>query len=142
MPRSTSRNRSPNLNGHVETYGDLEYGIEKFPDFDIGDNAKPLNHTCKSNEHANRSVALDDQWLPRRDGRVKWVPKEQSSNASGHGRQKSITNAIRNIRAGSVGQNAHEIADALRAPVSWKLIVWSPTPMTYKAAILIPHANT
>ncbi|EFY85901.1 hypothetical protein J3459_015123 [Metarhizium acridum] len=43
----------------------------------------------------------------------------------GHGRQKSLSDAIRTIRTrkGSVSQNAHEIADALRAPVSPKLVI-------------------
>lgn len=42
-----------------------------------------------------------------------------------HGRQKSLSDAIRTIktRKGSVSANAHEIADALKAPVSVKLIV-------------------
>lgn len=45
----------------------------------------------------------------------------------GHGRQKSLSDAFRTIRTrkGSVSQNAHEIADALRAPVSPKLVVRS-----------------
>lgn len=50
----------------------------------------------------------------------------------GHGRQKSLSDAFRTIRTrkGSVSQNAHEIADALRAPVSPKLVVClhSPNP--------------
>ncbi|OAA44340.1 hypothetical protein NOR_04068 [Metarhizium rileyi] len=43
----------------------------------------------------------------------------------GRGRQKSLSDAIRTIRTrkGSVSQNAHEIADALRAPVSPRLVV-------------------
>ncbi|KAG6029912.1 hypothetical protein E4U40_000221 [Claviceps sp. LM458 group G5] len=47
------------------------------------------------------------------------------SSARGHGRQKSLSDALRTIRTrkGSVSQNAHEIADALRAPVSPKLVI-------------------
>ncbi|KAG5981174.1 hypothetical protein E4U54_006673, partial [Claviceps lovelessii] len=47
-----------------------------------------------------------------------------NGSARGHGRQKSLTDAFRTIRTrkGSVSQNAHEIADALRAPVSPKLV--------------------
>lgn len=46
-------------------------------------------------------------------------------SARGHGRQKSLGDAIRTIRTrkGSVSQNAHELADALRAPVSPKLVI-------------------
>jgi hypothetical protein len=52
--------------------------------------------------------------------------------ALGHERQKSLGDAIRTIknRHGSVSQNAHEIADALKAPVSARLIVRGP-PFPY-----------
>ncbi|KAI9863833.1 MAG: suppressor of loss of ypt1 [Trichoglossum hirsutum] len=42
-----------------------------------------------------------------------------------HGRQRSLSDAIKHIhsRRGSVAANAHEIADALKAPVSPKLII-------------------
>ena len=42
-----------------------------------------------------------------------------------HDRQKSISDAFRTIRTrkASVSDNAHEIAEALRAPVSVKIIV-------------------
>jgi solute carrier family 35 protein E1 len=45
--------------------------------------------------------------------------------ARGHSRQKSLTDAFRTIRTrkGSVSANAQEIAEALKAPVSPKLIV-------------------
>ncbi|KAG5926176.1 hypothetical protein E4U53_003138 [Claviceps sorghi] len=48
-----------------------------------------------------------------------------NGSARGHGRQKSLSDAFRTIRTrkGSVSQNAHEIADALRAPVSPKLVI-------------------
>ncbi|KAJ8125871.1 hypothetical protein O1611_g7766 [Lasiodiplodia mahajangana] len=56
---------------------------------------------------------------------VNTIRPAPAPSRGGHGRQKSISEAIRTIRdrRGSVGQNAHEIADALRAPVSAKLIV-------------------
>ncbi|KAH6604981.1 hypothetical protein Trco_006688 [Trichoderma cornu-damae] len=54
-------------------------------------------------------------------------PAGNTWSASGrtHGRQKSLGDAFRTIRArnGSMSQNAHEIADALRAPVSPKLVI-------------------
>ena len=50
---------------------------------------------------------------------------EPVSRDSKHGRQKSISEAIRTIRTrkGSLGHNAHEIADSLKAPVSPAVIV-------------------
>ncbi|KAF7543774.1 hypothetical protein G7Z17_g10463 [Cylindrodendrum hubeiense] len=64
-----------------------------------------------------------DRWLPvgRPDlNQSGWSPANR-----GHSRQKSLGDAFRNIRArnGSVSQNAQEIADALRAPVSPKLVI-------------------
>lgn len=63
--------------------------------------------------------------VPPRDSSTSvWTPSGNTSIGR-HNRQKSLTDAFRTIRArnGSVGQNAHEIADALRAPLSPKLIV-------------------
>lgn len=50
-----------------------------------------------------------------------------------HGRQKSLSDAFKTIRTrkGSMSQNAQEIAEALKAPVSWTLIslcsIWYAT---------------
>lgn len=57
-----------------------------------------------------------DRWQPRRDSRL---------GHTSHGRQKSLSEALRTIRTrkGSVSQHAHEIADALKAPLSPKLIM-------------------
>ncbi|MCJ1307030.1 suppressor of loss of ypt1 [Agyrium rufum] len=42
-----------------------------------------------------------------------------------HSRQKSLSDALRTIRTrkGSVSANAHEIAEALKAPVSYRLVI-------------------
>lgn len=62
------------------------------------------------------ALAATDRWQPRRDSRL---------GHSSHSRQKSLSEALRTIRTrkGSVSQNAHELADALKAPLSPKLIV-------------------
>jgi solute carrier family 35 protein E1 len=61
------------------------------------------------------------------NGNLNGYPAANTWSASGrsHTRQKSLGDAFRTIRArkGSMSQNAHEIADALRAPVSPKLVV-------------------
>ena len=79
----------------------------------------------------NGSAMLNGaRWNPRRESLsrgVRWngTAQQPSTSPYGHGRQKSLSDAIRTIRTrhGSVSQNAHEIADALKAPVSPKLIV-------------------
>lgn len=98
---------------------------EKFPDFDAGTAGHalpngqqsqrwPQNGYTNGNGNGTATKPLD-RWQARRDSRVRWAP--------GHGRQASITNAVHRMRSASMSQNAHEIAEALRAPVSWKLIV-------------------
>jgi hypothetical protein len=69
-------------------------------------------------------------WAPRRySNRQRWAVAPTSSAAypshSRHIRQKSLSEALHNIRtrSGSVSQNAMEIADALKAPVSYKVVV-------------------
>ena len=60
-----------------------------------------------------------EKWAPRKDFRGNGAPV-------GRTRQKSLSEAIRTIneRRGSIGANAHEIAEALKAPISFKLVVW------------------
>lgn len=105
-------------------------GTEKFPDFDAG-HALPNGPTTTGQRwqqngyaYGNGSATNPDRWHARRDSRVRWAPREPLN--LGHGKKNSISNAIHRMRSGSMSQNAHEIADALRAPVSWKLIVCLP----------------
>jgi solute carrier family 35 protein E1 len=57
-----------------------------------------------------------------------------------HGRQKSLTEAIKTVRGrkASISENAHEIAESLKAPVSWKLVilcgVWYTTSIMTNAS--------
>jgi solute carrier family 35 protein E1 len=75
----------------------------------------------------NANLGLD-RWQARRDSAPKyWSNGNPAAAAGRHARQKSLNEAWKTIRApgrrASVTQNAHEIADALKAPVSPKLIV-------------------
>ena len=103
--------------------------MEKFPDHvdapsmanGVASSPSPL----KSSPYANGSATFPDQRLP--------TPRKENGGPSGrwapagrgHGRQMSLGDAFRHIRTRntSVSDGAHEIADALRAPVSPKLIV-------------------
>lgn len=144
MPHSTSsasERRDPSQNrskGRRDASVDSrEATTEKFPDFDSsssfynsGSGPAPAQAPpgSRQNGYSNGNSALPsgERWTPRKDSSargVKWGPT--GTPARGHSRQKSITEAVRNIRArgGSVSQNAHEIAGALKAPVSPRLIV-------------------
>jgi len=66
-----------------------------------------------------------EKWLPKRTNKAGLGRSGIFSLEAKHGRQKSLTEAINTIRIrkASMSQNAHEIADALRVPVSPKLVV-------------------
>ena len=122
---------------------------EKFPDFDpsIGINSESLR--VHEEEHSARRSARtpspskangplhSEEWQPRKDNHLMWG--NGNINVAGprqHGRQKSIGEAIRTIRTrrASVSENAHELAEALKAPLSVKLVVST-------ARFLVPHAR-
>ncbi|KAF2182800.1 TPT-domain-containing protein [Zopfia rhizophila CBS 207.26] len=67
----------------------------------------------------------ETRWQPRRESRYGYMNGSAHAPATRHGRQKSLSEAIRTIRTrkASVSQNAHEIADALKAPLSPRLII-------------------
>lgn len=107
----------------------MAVGKEKFPDFDAA-SLGPGTTTQRHAGHVSGSEASppNEGWTPRRASHGIWSATDDQAKAGayGHRRQRSITSAIRHLRSGSVSQNAHEIADALRAPISYKLIVCSP----------------
>ncbi|KAH8175270.1 triose-phosphate transporter family protein [Sarocladium implicatum] len=97
--------------------------MEKFPDLDAPPSRSNGSSPVPSNGSASRTMRRDAS-----QGRgVSWVaaPRANGGLGSRHSRQKSLGDAFRTIRSrnGSVSQNAHEIADALRAPLSPKLII-------------------
>ncbi|KAL9120331.1 MAG: hypothetical protein Q9187_003110 [Circinaria calcarea] len=70
-------------------------------------------------------VLHSERWQARKDNHTSSGNGQVNVTGSRHTRQKSLTDAIRTIRTrkGSVGANAHEIAEALKAPVSVRLII-------------------
>lgn len=123
-------------------------GISKFPAF-APDHAFP-SHDQSTFAYPSNSPSRDsggpfeyDRWQPRRLSRASRpngsAVYHSSPSRNAHGRQKSLSEAIRTIRtrSGSMSQNAHEIADALKAPVSPQLVVSSsllPSPPLYHTA--------
>lgn len=132
--RGTSQSRPSNGKPYTD-HGDTE----KFPDFDVGQHVfangratSPRRHNGNGNGYGGygytngttQPSTSSDRWHARKDSRVKWAPWHRPSpSSSGHSRKQSISRAIRHIRAGSMSQNAQELAEALRAPVSYKLVV-------------------
>jgi len=130
--RGTSQSRPSNGKPYTD-HGDTE----KFPDFDVGQHVFANGRATSPRRHngngyggygytngTSQPSMSSDRWHARKDSRVKWAPGHRPSPSSfGHSRKQSISRAIRHIRAGSMSQNAHELAEALRAPVSYKLVV-------------------
>ena len=115
--------------------GSPDESLEKFPELDVNDTAG-LDHgagTGISNGTATAPALQpsyapsDQQWKARKNSTsVRWNGSATNGHVQhGHSRQKSLGEALHTIRtrSGSAGQNMHEIADALKAPVSPMLIV-------------------
>jgi solute carrier family 35, member E1 len=116
-------------------------GLSKFPAFSPDhipehhhhESPFPRRSTSTTRDHSpntmNGAMGDPERWQPRRNSRthLQWTRSAAFPAPGGarHGRQKSLSEAIRTVRTrgGSMSQNAHEIADALKAPVEPKLIV-------------------
>ena len=72
---------------------------------------------------------IPERWLPRTEVNSGWKTDNGPGASSRHGRQTSLSEAFKVIkdRRGSVTVNAQELAEALKAPVSPKLIVCPTT---------------
>ncbi|WPH04228.1 Hypothetical protein R9X50_00711700 [Acrodontium crateriforme] len=95
---------------------------EGFEDISRGPSPAPLNglpHGLHSSE----------RWPGRRDSKARnWGAYSNGSavgGVAGRPRQKSLSEAIKTVRSRkmSLSENAHEIAESLKAPVSIKLVV-------------------
>ncbi len=133
MPHATSDQRAF-TNSRATPYkfpGNMGGLMEKFPDhndtfiFPAEGRARSPN---KSNGLANGHSQTQELWQSRKEDGFSgslWMNGRGSSGGRPHGRQKSLSDAFRTIRTrrASVSANAQEIAEALKAPVSPKLIV-------------------
>ncbi|KFY85818.1 hypothetical protein V500_08105 [Pseudogymnoascus sp. VKM F-4518 (FW-2643)] len=136
MPHSTSpplqlrRERSLSHATAPKPVAEARMSMEKFPDMDpsfLGEQDDILPEPPRTNGALNGVMPSPfERWQTRREP----IPPSWTGKAAYHptgrvhGRQKSLTDAFRTIRSrkGSVTANAHEIAGALKAPVSPKLI--------------------
>jgi len=112
------------------------FPTEKFPDLDLQDISNSQLGAVQGT-HTNRSSAgplspgktnetsISERWQPRGFHKAWGSGTINVAGPRGHGRQRSLTDAMRNIRdrRGSMGANAHELAEALKAPLSVKLVV-------------------
>lgn len=134
MTSTSSERPWSNASNGTETF--------KFPDFEQplssrdsltayreeGNSTKTSARTPSPNPLPKSNGALHGgRWQQRRESHLAWGNTNGHVLGSGsrHGRQQSLSDALRNIRTrkGSVGANAQDLAEALKAPVSIKLVV-------------------
>lgn len=93
-------------------------------DISRGPSPKPLPTGLPQGLHSS------ERWPARKQSQWQaWSNGSATPPVSRHGRQKSLSEAIKTVkgRKASVSENAHEIAASLRAPISLRLIVCSPS---------------
>jgi len=110
-------------------------GNEKFPSFDDTRSSFQQNAPAVSESPSDISPGAG----PFTNQDFKWPARKMSQRLRdarppgvyGHRSRRSVSEAINKFRTrqGSVSENAHELAEALKAPVSYKLIVSTCIPL-------------
>lgn len=145
MPHSTTtrRDRSRSTAGQSSRGSEAKEVMEKFPDIDTSfvghsNDSDPVLSAGRFNSTPQTSTPPLERWqnnAPRAPLPAPWMGKQNGTASERyqpqirtHGRQKSLSEAYKTIRTrkASVSENMHEVADALKAPVNWKLVVCVP----------------
>ena len=135
---ATSAERIWSPSSHGETFKFPDFEPEVFPD-DLTTHPEKSNSTVPISTISSPGTLpkqngdlRSDMWQHKKDNHIAWGNGSAKGPLCGHGRQPSLSDAIRTIRTrkGSVSANAQEIAEALKAPVSVKLIVRSSAGTT------------
>ena len=108
-------------------------GKEKFPDFDrstSGDYLATIDGSSSRTPSPAKTNGIlhSERWQPRKDHHLVWDNGQINVTPPRHNRQRSLSDAFKTIRSrkASVGENAREVAEALKAPVSMKIVVSRP----------------
>jgi hypothetical protein len=150
MPHSTTERASSATRGvptfkfpHETKPTALRTSMEQFPQLDTQQVQSPyLNN---GNGFVNSPSPLD-RWQSRRDSTLRgssWA-NGQTTGGRAHGRQKSLSDAFKIIRnrRGSVSANVQEIGDALKAPVSPKLVVRKSPFFSKEPMLIVPPRSS
>ena len=120
------RRRSSSSNPR-EKFPDLDELLSEDQFFDYEESETGRNAGARTISPARTNgVPHSERWQTGKDNHLAWG--DGHLNVVGprqHRPQKSISDAFKNIRTrkASVSENAHEIAEALRAPISLKILV-------------------
>lgn len=110
---TTQRSISPNTAVRASTDN------ERFPSFDFS--AQPANGIPIS-ESPDQAKPVEYKWPSRRASQR--IPLRQGNQPT-HRSRRSVSDALSRFRnrQGSVSESAQELAEALKAPISYRLIV-------------------
>lgn len=112
---------NPNQTFKFPELNDDEYTNEALDDFSREGSPRPLPNGLPQGLHSS------ERWPARRASNAgSWNSWANGKEHKGrHGRQKSLNEAIKMARTRkmSISETGHEIAESLKAPVSWKLIL-------------------
>jgi hypothetical protein len=91
---------------------------ERFPSFEDEPRRASLAQITESPVETSTPIVPEYRWPTRSNS-------QRATRGTGHKHRRSLSEALNNFRTrqGSVSENAHELAEALKAPVSYKLIV-------------------
>lgn len=97
-----------------------ETSNERFPSFEDEPRRTSLAQISESPLETSSPIVPEYKWPARSNS-------NRLNRPAGHKHRKSVSEAINKFRArqGSVSENAQELAEALKAPVSYRLIVSS-----------------
>ena len=121
------RSSSSNPREKFPDFQDSQSGdyFPKFHEGEVGRNgAARTSSPTKSN-----GVLYNQRWQIRKDNHLAWGDGHlHVASPRQHERHRSISDTFRNIRTrkASVSENAQEIAEALKAPISFKILVSVP----------------
>ena len=102
----------------------MDHVGEKFPSFEdtrLGDKQYPIIQPQDVSPQV--SPLSVKNWPARRSSQTGW--EKRNGGLHKHRSKRSVSEALDNFRQrrGSLSMNTHELAEALKAPVSYKLIV-------------------
>jgi len=127
--RRRSSSANPNGNFKFPRFSQ-DFQPDEFHDEALEDISEiPRDRTPKPREHGlPNGLHSSERWPGRNSSRMqRWSALANGADGGGtrHGRQKSLSEAIKTVRTRkmSISETAHEVADSLKAPVSMKLVV-------------------
>jgi hypothetical protein len=99
---------------------------EKFPSFEDTRSEEKSHRVTSPQAYSQSANPLSvNNWPVRKSGQTGWENRNGGGVLHKHRPRRSVSEAFDNFRQrrGSISANTHELAEALKAPISYKLIV-------------------